>query len=111
MPIHRMPDTPENPPWMQPSNNPGAPWVMAWCGILSDTIVGPYFFEDHVNHHTFGGLLDTVVIDFVDDLPLDTRQKIWFQLDGAIAHYVLATCQKVCNMFRNHWIGRGGPVN
>ena len=78
---------------------PTLDYGMVWCGILSDTIVVPYFFEDHVNPHTFGELLDTVVTDFLDGLPLDARQKIWFQLDEATAYYARRLAKKYAICF------------
>ena len=41
--------------------------------------------------------------------PLQVRQRLWFQHDGAPTHFALDV-RKYLNVFPNRWIGMGGPV-
>lgn len=99
----------QNPAWIREVNDPGAPRVMVWCGLLGDTVLGPHFFEGNVNQHSYSEVLDSTLLDFLDDLPLNRRQKLWFQQDGATAHYALIVRNNLNRKFGYQWIGRGGP--
>ena len=46
----------------------------------------------------------------LENVPLQARQRLWFQQDGAPAHFVLDVREYLNNVFPNRWIGRGGPV-
>ncbi|KAJ4444367.1 hypothetical protein ANN_06159 [Periplaneta americana] len=82
----------ENSRWLREA---GAPKVMVWCEIHCDMVVGPYFFGGNVNQRTYGELLDSTVMEFLYDLPLDKRIRMWFLQDGATAHYALTVRQKL----------------
>ena len=81
-----------------------------WCGILGDTIVGPYFFEETVNRLTFLNFLTGSFTDMLDNLPLSYVRDIWLQLDGCPAHYSRIVRQWLDRNFPNKWIGRAGSV-
>ena len=46
----------------------------------------------------------------LENVPLQVRQRLWFQHDGAPAHFVLDVKEYLNNVFPNRWIGRSGPV-
>ena len=48
--------------------------------------------------------------DLMDDVPAATRINIWFQHDGAPAHFSYAVPEFLDRTYPNRWIGRGGPV-
>jgi len=53
-------------------------------------------------------LLRNHLPELLENVDLPTRQKIWFQQDGAAPHYVF-----IARAFLNdydRWIGREGPV-
>lgn len=99
-----------NPHWMVGSKKMNAPRVMVWCGIWHNTIIGPYFFEDTVTGAAYLQMLETFLSDWLDELPLTKLLRLWFQQDGAPAHFALAVKAWLNRTFRNNWIGRGGPV-
>jgi len=45
----------------------------------------------------------------LEDVPLATRQVMWFQLDGAPAHFARSVRQFL-NTHYPQWIGRGGRI-
>jgi hypothetical protein len=83
--------------------------VNVWCGIMSDRIVGPFFFFFHENTITSAVYLDTLEnfvfpqISEVDDLI--------FQQDGAPPHFGAIVRTALDERFPGRWIGRGGPIN
>ncbi|GBN39691.1 hypothetical protein AVEN_129168-1 [Araneus ventricosus] len=46
----------------------------------------------------------------LNDFPTHIRRVMWFQQDGAPAHYVRDVRNYLDITFPNQWIGRGGPV-
>ena len=51
-----------------------------------------------------------ILPEMLENIPLQVRQRSWFQHDGAPAHFALDVREYLNNVFPNRWIGRGGPV-
>ncbi|KAF0748682.1 jerky protein-like [Aphis craccivora] len=51
------------------------------------TIIGPYVLPNRLNQDTFLEFLREILPVLLEDVPLATRQVMWFQLDGAPAHF------------------------
>ncbi|KMQ83534.1 hypothetical protein RF55_19752 [Lasius niger] len=45
----------------------------------------------------------------IKEIPLATRNVIWFMHDGAPAHFSVVACEFLNATYPDHWIGRGGP--
>jgi hypothetical protein len=61
--------------------------ISFWAGIIGNIVMGPYLLPDRLTaqrHHDF---LETVLPGLLEDVPLAVRQRLWFQHDGAPAHY------------------------
>lgn len=69
-----------------------------------------HIYEGVLNTERFLTILQTVVTDFVDNLPLD-RRDCWYQLDGAPPHCGNVIDQELYDMFEDRWIRRLGPWN
>lgn len=82
---------------------------MVWTGVIDDQIIGPYFYEEHVTAETYLRMLGDFVIPEILSKNLDP-QNIWFQQDGAAAHYSNVVKQ-FCDENFYGWIGRGGLIN
>ena len=82
--------------------------IMAWCGISSIGIVGPFFFDSTVTAASYHRML------FQKVMPSARRlfhgDDFWFQQDGAPAH----TSNKAKNYLDKKkpgkWIGKRGPI-
>lgn len=48
--------------------------------------------------------------ELLDEIPLNTRNLLWFQQDGAPPHYGRNVRQWLNEMYPNRWIGRGGSI-
>ena len=51
-----------------------------------------------------------ILPEMLESVPLQVRQRLWFQHDGAPAHFALDVKDYLNNVFPNRWIGRVGPV-
>lgn len=95
-----------NPHRLMPVAQQG-PGVMVWCGILDNTIIGPYFFDEGtVNGERYLRMLENYLWPAVSD-----RQDIFFQQDGAQPHYALIVRAFLDDKFPDRWVGRRGPVD
>lgn len=56
-----------------------------WCAILNKQIIGPFFIQN-LTAQNFLNFLETEIMDFLDNLPLNVRENLHFLLDGAPAH-------------------------
>ena len=50
-----------------------------------------------------------ILPEMLENVPLQVRQRLWFQHDGAPAHFA-RDVREYHNVFHNRWIGRGGSV-
>ena len=80
-----------------------SPKVTVWCGLSSNRVYGPYFFQDPdgkaltVTSDTYIEMLNTM---FTGDIYPDR----WFQQDGATAHTSLRSRTWLNSRFGNHVI-------
>ena len=79
-------------------------------GILGNTLIGPFIIEDRMRGEDYLNFVADVVMLTFDDMPLQSRWHLWYQLGGAPAHFTLLVCEWLDHHFPARWIGRGGPV-
>ena len=77
-----------------------------WCGILNDQIIGPYFFRENLTAERYHNFLNNVISEVLDNMPLNIRRNLWYQLDGAPIHQTVQVKQCINQMFRGKVIGR-----
>jgi hypothetical protein len=83
---------------------------MVWCGIHNKKIIGPYFFESTVTAASYMRCLQTLLIPYLENLPLSILRDIFFQQDGAPAHFATSVRTMLDQNLPNRWIGRRGPI-
>ncbi|CAK1599637.1 unnamed protein product [Parnassius mnemosyne] len=81
-----------------------------WAGIIGNIIVGPYFIERRLTGNNYLDMLQGVIYDFLDDLPLVLLNNFYFQHDGAPPHCSNAVRSYLNSEYEGRWIGRGGPI-
>jgi hypothetical protein len=54
--------------------------------------------------------LEIVVLGLLKDVPLAVRQRLWFEHNGAVAHYGEDVQQWLKATYPGRWIGHGGPI-
>lgn len=71
----------------------GGGGVMIWAGIIGDELVGPVRVPDGVKitSQAYCQLLDSVLLPWLDDVPLAMRNRLIFQHDNAPSHSAKAT--------------------
>jgi hypothetical protein len=57
--------------------------IMVWCGMTSNGLLGPYFYEENVNQFSYLNMLQGFV------WPKIKHKRLYFQQDGAAAHYAI----------------------
>lgn len=82
---------------------------MAWAGIIADQIIGPFFFDAHVNGDTYLEMLTDYVLPELHRSGFDSSQ-ICYMHDGAPAHITADVRQSLDDNFES-WIGRGEGEN
>ncbi|EFN66784.1 Transposable element Tc3 transposase, partial [Camponotus floridanus] len=84
--------------------------VNVWCGIIETKIIGPFFFNGHLNGNRYLEFLQTTFSEYLRDLPLLIFRDIIFQQDGAPAHNTRAVVNFLNDRFSNRWMDTNGPM-
>ncbi|GBM12672.1 hypothetical protein AVEN_46157-1 [Araneus ventricosus] len=84
--------------------------INIWCGIFNDRLTGPVFYEGTLTGQRCLELLQDVIADFVENLPLHQFRNVWFQHDGAAPHKISNVKQYLMEMSQKQVIGYGGFV-
>lgn len=87
-------------------------YVTVWCGLTSQGIIGPYFFQDRgrtvtVNEARYRKMLDTFLIPELQRLGIPLG-RIWFQQDGATPHTTRRVLARLKALFPGKVISKGG---
>ena len=63
-----------------------------------------------LNSMHYYNFLARALPELMEDVPLPTRQRMWFQHDGTPAHFSRPVRRFLNRQFAEKWIGRGGPI-
>lgn len=77
---------------------------MAWAGIIDNTIIGPFFFDENVTGDTYVEMLVDHVLPEIHRKGLSSHD-ICYMHDGAPAHITRDVRRCLDDNFL-HWIGR-----
>ena len=99
-----------NPHWIKESHTQYPQKLNVWAGMVGDTIIGPFFIEGNLNAVSYEQLLRNQIVPAIQALKGDDFENIWFQQDGAPAHYGVNVRQYLNETFFERWIGRRGTV-
>ena len=75
---------------------------------VPDRIIGPYFFEENVNGKNYLEMLKDFFWPQIQNMR--KCQQIYFQQDGAPAHYNLNVRNWLGSKLPGRWIGRRGLI-
>lgn len=81
-----------------------------WAGIVNDFLIGPYLLPTRLSGGSYLIFLKEVLPQLLHDVPIAIRNRMWFQHDGAPAHFSIDVRNYLNATFGARWIGRGGPV-
>lgn len=99
-----------NPLFVRPIDHQRRWSLNVWAGIVGDHLIGPFFFNGNLNGIMYLQFLQHELQNMFDDLPLHIIQRLWFQQDGAPAHFTRGVRNYLNEVFGANWIGRGGPI-
>ncbi len=91
----------ENPHWMREVDNQRYWTLNTWCGIVGNQIVGPYFFEGHLDGDIYNNFLIDYLPNMLLNVPEENIQEMWFMHDGAPAHYSEMVRPSIRNTHKN----------
>ena len=79
--------------------------MMVWCGLLSNELLTPYFFDETVTGSTYRQMsVDCAWTQL-------QRKRLYFQHDGAAPHYAAIEREWLDENFLGRWISRCGPFD
>jgi hypothetical protein len=84
----------------------GAPHVTVWAALTRNHLFGPYFFANTVTSDSYCAILTEF---FIPDLlaVYGSTDFLWFQQDGAPAHFARDTIQLITAHFQDRIVSRG----
>lgn len=95
-------------PHVEIQRDVNTPGITVWAAICSDGLIGPFFFSGNVSGESYVSLLNDEFFPAVRDRA--DIQDMWFQQDGAPAHYSNLARRWLDEKFSNQWMGRRGEV-
>jgi transposase len=99
----------DNPRWLKENRSQYARKVSLWMGIIGKRTVGPFFLEGNLDGKGYLKLLQEKIIPALNAAFGGTDQ-IYYQQDGAPAHFETKVRDHLNLVFPGRWIGRCGPV-
>lgn len=85
--------------------------VNLWAAIIGDQLIGPIEIPDRLNANLYLNFLQNDLNPLFDDVPVNVRHNMYFQHDGAPAHYGRNVRRWLDEHYPNRWIGRNGPIS
>ena len=84
--------------------------VNVLAGVLGDRLIGPYILPFRLSGQRYCNFMDYMLPELLEDVPLNVRQRMYFQHDGASAHFSISVRNHLRTTVGNRLIGRGDPV-
>lgn len=83
--------------------------VNVWAGLLNNVVLGPVFLQ-RLNGASYLSMLQDDVEQLLEEVPLRNVVNLFYQHDGAPAHYCRAVREYLDRTYPGRWVGRAGPV-
>ena len=84
------------------------PHVMLWGAMNSEHLFRPYFFIGLVNYRNYLAMLENRLIVQLQSLGIESN--VWFQQDGALAHFAITVREYLKEVFLSRWIGHESAI-
>lgn len=84
--------------------------VNVWLGVVGDVLLEPIILPPRLNAEAFHGILQNEVLPQLNQIPVQRRQQIWWQMDGCPSHNGRNISDWLNQEFPERWIGRFGNV-
>uniref|UniRef100_A0A2S2PUA8 DUF4817 domain-containing protein n=1 Tax=Schizaphis graminum TaxID=13262 RepID=A0A2S2PUA8_SCHGA len=100
-----------NPFWTRESNAQVRWSTNVWCGIISGYLIGPYFYAGILTGERYLDFLTNTLPILLENIPLNVRENMWLQQDGAPPHNANIVRDYLNRHFQLRWMGTKGPLN
>lgn len=80
-----------------------------WVGIIGDHLIGPCVLPQRLNGEDYRRFLEHELPRHLEEVDLETRNRMWLMHDGAPPHFSMVARQFLDENYPNRWIGRAGP--
>jgi len=88
-----------------------SPKVKAWCGLLYDRVIGPFFFsEKTITGVVYLHLLKQYVFPQIETFEQKIVSRVIFMQDGDPPHFSCFVTDVLNERFPDAWIGSSGPI-
>lgn len=107
---------PKNPHWTMEANTQFPQKLNVWSGIVNNRILGPFFIDGSLTGAKYLEMLRDHLVPSLAALYPDANDPdvphnlLWYQQDGAPAHYDNLVRNYLDQVFPNRWIGRRGFI-
>lgn len=81
-----------------------------WMALLGNRILAYEVYNENLNSQRYLDVLERNVSNFIDNMPLLERNKLYFQHDGAPPHNAHIINEYLNVNFGDQWIANAGPV-
>ena len=78
------------------------------CAIYNNKLIDPIFYDGILTGVLYLQLLQNVMPNFLENVPVFCLKSVWFQHDGAPAHKTTPVKQYLVTEFENQISGFGG---
>lgn len=100
----------ENPHLARASNFQTRFSVNLWSGVLNGELIGPFELPARLDGNSYLNFLQNNLNGLLEDVNLQTRQRMIYQQDGAPCHYAARVREHLNATYPERWIGRAGPI-
>lgn len=108
--LHMWAPKEENPLVVRPASFQIEFSINVWAGMIGDCLIGPFVLPSRLTGQAYLSFLQEDFPGLMEDVDLQTRSRMWFQHDGAPAHFSTIVRDHLNATYSERWIGRGGPV-
>lgn len=84
--------------------------VNVWSGIVGNHLIGPYLLPERLTGDVYSAFLQETLPQLLQNVPNHILRQLWFQHDGAPAHFSRVAREILNERYPNRWIGRGSPI-
>jgi Helix-turn-helix domain (DUF4817) len=100
----------ENPHVTVEVRNQGRFSFNVWVGIYRGQFIGPYIYDGALNSQRYLQILQNHVEPFIEDIPINLVQGLFFQHDGAPPHCAGIINNYLNEQFGENWMANQGPI-
>lgn len=81
----------------------------SWEGIVNDSLIASYVLPNRLNDRFYLILIEQVLSELLQIIPIAICNRMWFQHDGEPAHFTTDVRNYLNATLGTRWIERGVP--